>query len=125
MPSAVLDHAAQLEKLLLDHDVTVFGYERVGALAIVRFQMNGRKLRLVVGMPTPSDYATSDTGKIRTLTARNELYWREVRRRWTAMRNLIAAKLEGVEHGITTWEAEFEQFADAEALIEANAGPSR
>lgn len=124
MTSAVLDHASQLEKLLLDHDVTIFGYERVGAIAVVRFQMNGRKLRLVVGMPTPSDYASTGTGKIRSITARNDLYWKEVRRRWLAMKNLVAAKLEGIETGITTFEAEFEQFADAEALIADKAGPS-
>lgn len=124
MTTAVLDHASQLEKLLLEHDVTVFGYERAGALAVVRFQMNGRKLRLVVGMPTPSDFATLSNGRERSVTARNELYWREVRRRWSAMRALVAAKLDGIDVGITTFEAEFEQFADAEALIPDKAGPS-
>ena len=117
MTTAVLDQAVQLEKLLLDHDVTIFGYERAGALAVVRFQLKGRKLRLVVGMPTPSDYAMTEHGRARTITSRNEVYWREVRRRWAAMRNLIAAKLEGIEAGITTFDDEFSQFADAEGLL--------
>ena len=117
MTSAVLDHATQLERLLLEHNIDTFGYERVGDIAIVRFKMDERKLRLVVKMPDINDFRTTPTGRIRAITSRNEEYWKEVRRRWIAMKNLIGAKLEGIEHGITTFRDEFEQFADAEALI--------
>lgn len=117
--SATLDHASQLEQLLLAHDITVFGYERVGALAIVRFEMNGTKLRLVVPMPDweSDEYRLTPTGKVRSITERRRLYWADVAKTWKAMRNLIAAKLEGIEAGITTFEAEFDQFRDGVALV--------
>lgn len=117
MTTPVLDHATQLEKLLLDHGIETFGYERVGDVAVVRFKYHEKKLRLVVTMPQVSDFSRTPTGSIRSANVRNEEYWKEVRRRWIAMKNLIAAKLDGIEHGITTFADEFTQFADAEALI--------
>lgn len=120
--SAILDHAADLEKLLLAHSVTIFGYERLDDYAVVRFRLNDRKLRLVVKMPdfNADEYRlTPSRGAIRSITQRRNLYWADVAKVWRAMKNLIAAKLEGIEAGITTFEAEFSQFADAEALITA------
>lgn len=117
--SAVLDHAAELEKLLLEHDVTVFGYERAGDVAIVRFTMKDQKLRLVVGMPDWNDgkYTMTDAGRARQITAHRQLYWADVRRNWKAMRDLVAAKLAAIEVGITTFETEFQQFEDGVALL--------
>lgn len=117
--SAVLDHASELEKLLLEHDVTVFGYERAGDIAIVRFTLNDQKLRLVVGMPDWNDaqYTTTDTGRPRADSARRQLYWADVKRNWKAMRDLVAAKLAAIEVGITTFENEFQQFEDGVALL--------
>lgn len=120
--SATLDHASELEKLLLEHNVTVFGYERLDDLAVVRFKMNDKKLRLVVRMPDweSATYRLTPTrNQVRSITQRRSLYWADVAKTWKAMKNLIAAKLDGIEVGITTFEAEFSQFADAEALIEA------
>jgi len=118
--SAVLDQASELEKLLLEHNVTIFGYERRDELAIVRFRMNDTKLRLIVPMPNWDDDVyklTPSRHEIRSITERRRLYWRDVAAKWRAMKNLIAAKLEGVEAGITTFDAEFSQFQDAEALL--------
>lgn len=123
--SAILDHASELERLLLEHSVTVFGYERLDDLAVVRFRMNDRKLRLVVKMPDFNDdqYRLTPTRhEIRSVTEWRRLYWADVAKTWRAMKNLIAAKIEGVELGITTFDAEFSQFADAEALITAGGG---
>lgn len=117
--TAVLDHAADLEKLLLQHDVTVFGYERRDDVAIVRFVMNDQKLRLVVTMPDFSarKYTTTEQGRERSVTAHRDLYWKDVRATWSAMKNLIAAKMAAIEMGITSFETEFRQFQDAEALL--------
>lgn len=120
--SAVLDQANELERLLLEHNVTVFGYERINELAVVRFVMNGRKLRLVVPMPDWEDekYTLTPVNRqARSLTQRRSLYWADVKSTWTAMTKLIGAKLGGIEAGITTFEAEFSQFADAEGLLGA------
>lgn len=124
MSTATLEHAAELEKLLIEHSVTVFGYERLQDLAVVRFEMNGKKLRLVVKMPDWNDehYKFTPTRReIRSATARQQLYWADVKKTWTAMKNLIAAKLDGIEVGITTFENEFSQFADAAGLLGAGA----
>ena len=118
--TAVLEQAGELERLLLGHDVTVFGYERAGDLAIVRFVLNEHKLRLVVKMPDWNDDTyvyTPSRHEPRSITARRQLYWADVSKTWKAMKNLIAAKLEGVEMGITTFEDEFRQFEDAVALM--------
>lgn len=119
--SATLDQASELERLLLEHNVTIFGYERLEALAVVRFKMHDRKLRLVVTMPDWGDskYTTTQTGYERSPKARQDLYWKDVRSRWRAMKNLIAAKLDGIDAGITTFDDEFRQFADAEGLLGA------
>lgn len=118
--SAVLDQAHDLEKLLLEHDVTVFGYERLGDLAVVRFTMNDRKLRLVVTMPDWNDdkYRLTPVQRTeRSMTQRRQMYWSDVKQTWGAMTRLISAKLHGIEFGITTFEAEFGQFDDASALL--------
>lgn len=118
--TATLDQASDLERLLLEHNVTIFGYERADEYAIVRFRMNERKLRLVVQMPdfNADKYRlTPNRSQVRSITERRRLYWKDVAATWRAMKNLIAAKLEGVEMDITTFDAEFSQFADAEALI--------
>lgn len=120
--SAVLDHASALERMLLRHKVTVFGYERNGRHAIVRFVMRERKLRLVVEMPdyNAEKYLLTDAGRYeRTQTARDRLYWKDVNDLWQAMIVLIEAKLSGIEAGITSFDDEFRQFADAEALLGA------
>lgn len=120
--SAVLDHASDLEKLLLEHDVTVFGYERLDDLAVVRFVLNEKRLRLVVTMPdwNADKYRlTPNRGSIRSITERRRLYWADVAKTWKAMHNLVAAKLDGIEAGITSFDDEFRQFADAEALLGA------
>jgi hypothetical protein len=120
--TAVLDHASELEKLLLAHDVTVFGYERRDDWAIVRFVLNDKKLRIVVKMPdwNSDQYRlTPARHEIRSVSERRRLYWLDVAKTWRAMKNLIGAKLEGIDAEITTFEAEFGQFADAEALITA------
>lgn len=125
MTTAVLDQAAGLERVLLDHGITIFGYERLNDLAVVRFTMRDQKLRLVVPMP---DYAddefrlTPSRREIRSTAARNELYWTAVRKRWAAMKTLISAKLDAIDAGITTFEAEFSQFADGVAALGTGAG---
>ncbi len=124
--TAVLDHAGDLEKLLLEWNVTVFGYERSGDLAIVRFRMNDQKLRLIVKMPDFNDetYRLTSTGKEKAMTVRRSEFWRDVAATWKAMRNLIAAKLAAIDAGITTFETEFRQFEDAEALLGPGATPA-
>lgn len=118
--TAVLDQAHDLEKLLLEHDVTVFGYERINDLAVVRFILNEKRLRLVVTMPDWNDdhyRLTPNNRQPRAVSARRQLYWSDVSKRWDAMKRLIGAKLAGVEAGITTFDDEFRQFVDAEALL--------
>jgi hypothetical protein len=123
--TAVLDHAAELEKLLLQHDVTIFGYERMDDLAVVRFVLRDRKLRLVVKMPDWNDEQytlTPSTRRPRSITGRRQVYWSDVAATWKAMKDLIAAKLNAVEKGITTFDDEFRQFEDGIAQIGAGDG---
>ena len=118
----LLDNGTPSRRLLVEHNVTVFGYERRDDFAIVRFVMNDQRLRLIVKMPDWEDPAyrlTPAQHQIRSVEQRRKLYWADVRRTWAGMRALIAAKLEGIALGITTFEEEFRQFEDATALLSA------
>jgi hypothetical protein len=118
--SATLDQAHELEKVLINHGISVFGYERAGDLAIVRFDYDEVKYRLVVPMPDWNDdkyVYTEARHDARSITARRQMYWKDVAATWRAMKNLISAKLEGIEAQITTVEAEFNQFRDGVAAL--------
>src|SRR5688572_21743068 len=110
-PTEVLLHAAELETVLTLHGADVFSYERLGNRAVVKFLLNGVKLRLMVEMPNVEDYRYTPKQKYeRTATAIAEEYRREVRRRWHALRGFVSAKLEAINAGVTTFEMEFRQF---------------
>lgn len=109
-PSEILLHAADLETVLTAHGADVFSYERLGDRAVVRFTLNGSDLRLMVQMPTMDDFRLTPTAYERSVKVQREEYQRAVRRRWQALRTLVAAKLDAIEAEVTTFEYEFRQF---------------
>ena len=83
-----------------------FGYAQDGNQQVVFFRMEGRRVRLMVEMPNPEEFAHTPTGIRRTGKAHMNAYDRACRQPWRAMLLLIKAKLEGVALGITTVEEE-------------------
>ena len=84
-----------------------FGYAQDGNQQVVFFRMEGRRVRLLVEMPDPEEFALTPTGIKRAPEAQRRQWEQACRQRWRAMLLLIKAKLEGVALGITTVEEEF------------------
>lgn len=120
-PSEILTHAQELETVLTLRGADVFAYERSGDEAVIRFELNGMRLRLRVEMPRPADFDRTQQGNPRVpgSSAARQEYAAEVRRRWAAMRNLVKAKLDAIDANVTTFSMEFRQFEDPTALLTA------
>lgn len=88
-------------------DQFMFGWDR--DCAVVGFRINDRQIRFVVPMPDldSDDVRLTDTGKTRTPSACKDRYDQLVRQRWRALLLVIKGKLEAVESGIVTFDAEF------------------
>ena len=72
-----------------------FGYAQDGNQQVVFFRMEGRRVRLMVDMPNPGEFALTPTGIRRAGKAHMNAYDRACRQRWPAMPLLVKAKLEG------------------------------
>jgi hypothetical protein len=90
---------AEIKKILSKYDATGFAYGESGQQSIVMFEMARRRIKFVLPMPQkPSVGATQQSIKT---------YEQLCRTRWRALVLAIKSKLECVESGLTTLEAEF------------------
>lgn len=79
-----------------------------GPRALVEFIAHDRRIRFVLELPTdPNMFKMTPAKRQRTPTQARDAMEAEVRRRWRALMLAIKAKLEVVETGISTFEAEF------------------
>lgn len=89
----------EIKKILSKYNATGFAYGEQGPLALVMFEMSGRRIKFILPMPQkPSERATQ--ASIKT-------YEQLCRSKWRCLVLAIKAKLECVESGITTLEQEF------------------
>ncbi len=86
---------AEIGKILAKYGATSFVYGEQGPLSVVAFDMQGRRIKFILPMPTLIDCKN-----------KKELEQRS-RSRWRCLVLAIKAKLECVESGITTLEQEF------------------
>lgn len=90
---------AEIKKILGKYGASGFAYGEQGPLAIVMFEMQGRRIKFILPMPQPpSKNATQASVKT---------FEQLCRSRWRCLVLAIKAKLECVESGITTLEQEF------------------
>ena len=89
------------------YDADAFGYAQDGNQQVVFFRMEGRRVRLLVEMPDPEEFALTPTGIKRVPEAQRRQWEQACRQRWRAMLLLIKAKLEGMASEITSLEEEF------------------
>lgn len=86
---------AEIKKILTKYGATGFAYGEQGPLALVMFEMAGRRIKFILPMPNAKDFS-------------NQLKFEQrCRSRWRCLVLAIKAKLECVESGITTLEQEF------------------
>lgn len=86
---------AEIGKILAKYGATSFVYGEQGPISVVAFEMQGRRIKFILPMPTMKD-----------CNNQKELDQRS-RSRWRCLVLAIKAKLECVESGITTLEQEF------------------
>ena len=98
---------SEIETTLRRYGATAFLYGWQDGRAAIAFEMNGRRIRFILPMPDPADFAKTPTGRQRTASAQQAEYEQAVRQRWRALALVIKAKLEAVESGIAVFEEEF------------------
>lgn len=101
---------AEIEATLRRYGATSFMYGSAPDRAVIAFEALDRRVRFELPMPSPLDVAfvmTPGRKKTRTTTQAHAAWEQACRQKWRALALCIKAKLEAVESGITTFEAEF------------------
>ena len=100
---------AEIESTLRRYGASAFmsGWNSDGAT--IGFDLAGRRVLLRLPLPDrdAAQFRLTTTRRTRSASAHGEVYEQAVRQRWRALLLVIKAKLEAVEAGITTLEAEF------------------
>jgi hypothetical protein len=99
---------AEIERTLKRYGADGFGYMTQGRMAAIQFNMNGRRVLLRLEMPDHNarQFTHSSRG-LRTKSVASNAWEQACRQKWRALALVVKAKLEAVESGITTLEAEF------------------
>lgn len=101
---------AEIERTLQRYGARQFMYGYDESRAIVGFQINNRQVRFDLPLPNPDNREFTHTpsrGTPRSPTQREAAYEQAVKQKWRALNLVIKAKLEAVETGIVTFDAEF------------------
>lgn len=100
---------AEIERAIERFGAVGFAYATQDRHAIIAFQARQRQIRFTIELPDRDDveFWQTETSRLRTASAANEAYRKEVRRRWRALALVIKAKLAAVEDGIVEFEREF------------------
>lgn len=101
---------AEIEATLSRYGADCFGYLTSPAGAQVAFRAHHRMLRFVIPLPTRDAPEFKRTPVRKNWRSDDDAYraWEQAcRQRWRALSLAIKAKLEAVESGISTFEAEF------------------
>lgn len=117
MPTYAKDTAVTSEKSRMEIERTLqrwgadsFMYGTRAEMAMVAFEMDGRRIQFTLPLPDrrARDFThTPSRGTPRSQAQQEAAYEQAVRQRWRALALVIKAKLEAVEAGITTFEEEF------------------
>lgn len=102
---------AEIERILTRWNASQFMYAWNGDRAIVGFSVHDREVRFVVPMPDREDkqfkWSNHKPPRRNTVNQQIAAYEQAVKQRWRALALVIKAKLEAVESGIVSFEAEF------------------
>lgn len=100
---------AEIERTLRRYGADGFAYATQGRRAMVEFVLGARRIRFTLDLPDPaaSRFTQTPTGRDRSAAAAEKEYEQAVRQSWAALALVIKAKLEAIEAGISTVNAEF------------------
>lgn len=97
----------EIERILSRYGAEGFGHYTKDNQAMVAFEIGGRAFRINLPMPTIGEFMSTPAGQQRSQSAAQTAVAKACRQRWRAICLLLTAKLEAVELGITTIDAEF------------------
>lgn len=101
---------AELETILRKYGSDSFGYMSEPKSAIIQFRANGKRVMFTLPMPDPKEkrFRQTPARQIPRTATEAEREWEQAcRSSWRALVLCVRAKLEAVQRGITTFEAEF------------------
>ncbi|OCB57699.1 hypothetical protein A5677_17085 [Mycobacterium malmoense] len=101
---------AEIERTLQRYGARQFMYGYDQTRAVVGFIINERQVRFELPMPDPNDREFTHTpgrNQKRSPDQARTQWEQATRQRWRALNLVIKAKLEAVESGIVTFDAEF------------------
>ncbi|WBB94220.1 hypothetical protein [Verrucosispora sp. WMMC514] len=104
---------AEIERVLKRYGATAFQYGWTTGIAVIMFEIAGRRILFRLPLPDPGERRFTHTpgkGLLRDQASREREYEQAVRQRWRALALVIKAKLEAVAADITTVEQEFGMF---------------
>lgn len=103
---------AELETVLRSYGADAFGYMADPTRAAITFKANGKFVRFMLPLPSPSDkrfteYKRGGYSYCRTKEAARKEWEQACRSSWRALFLAVKAKLVAVQTGIATFEDEF------------------
>ncbi|HEY4760546.1 MAG TPA: hypothetical protein VIH42_08200 [Thermoguttaceae bacterium] len=100
----------EIERILRRYGADSFmhGWDRLKA--VVGFDINGRRYRIILPMPDPASFRLTETGRARVQSSMEAAYEQAIRQRWRAMALWIKAVLEAAQAGIVTLEEVLQPF---------------
>jgi hypothetical protein len=98
---------AEIEKILTRYKATGFVFGWQGGQAAIMFEMANRRVKFVLPLPQPADFARTKQGHSRSPSERERACDQARRERWRSFALVIKAKLESVESGIAVFDEEF------------------
>lgn len=96
-----------IEKLLNRYGADRYRYTSMSDQAKIEFTVNERLVRITLPLPDRADFNMTSTGRRRNFDQATEACEQARRQRWRAMLLALQAKLESIECGIATFDAEF------------------
>lgn len=100
----------EIERILRRYGADGFGHYTKGDKAFVAFEMIGRPFRIDLPMPDPNSAEFTHTASkrlARDQVSRDREYEKACRQRWRAVCLMLKAKLEAIDIGVSSLDAEF------------------
>jgi hypothetical protein len=109
---AVARSRSELERVLGQYGATDLAFVEVDSAASIQFALEGRYVQLALPLPDPGDarFTLTPTGRQRGIVAQERAYEQALRQHWRALLLAVKGKLQSVESGISTFDAEFGSF---------------
>lgn len=106
---SVAKSKTEIEATLKRYGATqfIYGWSEEDHQMMIAFEIDNRKIRLLVPLPNKDDVRYTPAGRWRKESQIDKALEQALKQRWRAVALLIKAKLEAVESGISTVVSEF------------------